>query len=359
VHTVRVDGVGVPLTIAQDDQANNVFVQTYDPDYGWLRQGAGQHAYYVQRVSPSIQTEGATPEPPSRYEVWRRIGDASAAATRQHFVDANGTFLDDLRQSVAGGLMSAFTLDFSSPPNFVDEVNIPAGTPASLAQVPPSDGPQPPRFMTSSNDLYMVTTIGRQVKRYTPAGGPVSILFDLSAPMMPFADRIVDFALAPDDNTFAAVVEQDSKGTVTSLWMGTLAAGVQASTLLGFNLSVNEMVWHPLQTGVFLDLSGQTVGLYKLNDDDGFYISQNNLQTVGMNNVDVNRLDGRIATLFPSGGPQAVLRTEAALPPGIYIWPPDASSFSVITPQNVTDPQSVRWLATWRNAAGRSSARVR
>lgn len=358
VHSLRVDGVGLPVLIAATDSPNNTFVQTSDPLYGWLRQGAGDHAYYVQYVS-SFQSEGEiNPLPSTRYEIWRRIGDATAAATRQHFTDANNSFLDDLRQSTGGGLMSAFSVDFFGG-DFVDEVNIPAGTPASLAQVPPSDGPQPPRFMTASDDLYMVTTEAQEVNRHTPTGAFVETLFTLFVPTVQAADYIVDFALAPDGNTFAAVVADQSKGTFNFLWMGTLTDGIQASYFLGFDVFVSEMVWHPMQTGVFLDISGQTVNLYKLNDDDGFYITNENLFVFGMNNVDVNRLDGRIATLFTESPSQEVLQTGGTLAPGIYIWPPDASSFSLITPVNVTDPQSVRWLATWRNAAGRFSSRVR
>jgi hypothetical protein len=358
VQSLRVDGVGSPVVIAASDPGNGISLQAYDPLYGWLRQGLGNYAYYVQYTSPIQATGEVNPEPPTRYEIWRRIGDASAPGTRQHFTDGDSSFLDDLRQSAAGNLMSAFSVNFIGG-GFVDEVNIPAGTPASLAQVPPSDGPQPPRFMSASDDLYMVTTTSQEVNRHTAAGAFVETLSTLFVPTVPLADGFVDFALAPDGNTFAAVVSIESKGTENYLWMGTLTGGLQATYFLGFDVFVNEMVWHPMQTGVFLDLSGQTVALYKLNDDDGFYITSRSLFTFGMNNVDVNRLDGRIVTLFRNQVIREALQTGAQLPPGIYVWPPDASTQSLITPLNVTDPQSVRWLATWRLAAGRFSSRVR
>lgn len=361
VQRIRIDGTVAPVVIAADDTANGVFLQTNDPMYGWLAQGGGNHAWYVQYVSP-IMGQGLPSLPSQRYEVWRRIGDASAAATRQHFTDASFSFIDDLRQSVSGAHLGVSSFDFFGGLYYEDVAAVPAGLPASLAVVPPSDGPQPPRFMPGSEDLYTVTNDSLEVNEYTPAGAFVQTLFALGAPGDPSADRLVDFALAPDGNAFAAVVESDSKGTFSELWMGTLADGVIATYFFGEQVFVNEMIWHPQQTGVFLDLSGYLVGLFSIRDDDGFYVGQNSLLTFGLSNVDVNRLDGRIVTLT---GNAPVLDAQAAvLPPGIYIWPPDADSSDPslhyqIFPSGIDDPQHVRWHATWRHAAGRSSSRVR
>src|SRR6187200_1025593 len=78
VQSLRVDGTGSPVLIAQSGTPPNTSLQTYDPMYGWLRQGAGDHAYYVQYAFTFQSTGNVAGEPLSRYEIWRRIGDASA-----------------------------------------------------------------------------------------------------------------------------------------------------------------------------------------------------------------------------------------------------------------------------------------
>jgi hypothetical protein len=240
----------------------------------------------------------------------------------------------------------------------VDVSTVPGGTPVSIGVVPNSAGHQTPRFFPKSSDLYVVDTNGQEDNRYTAAGGFVGELFSLFVPTEQLYDRVVDFALAPDGDSFAAVVEVDVEGTESILLMGKLSTGVLAAQNLFEQVFVEEMIWHPQQTGVFLDTSANGPVLYRLNDDDGFYITGTSLPVQSMRDVDVNRLDGRIAILIRFDFSDLTQLDEAA-PEGIYVSPGDASDFQPVATPGVNDPFLVRWLATWRHSVGLFSARVR
>lgn len=361
LHTVRVDGVGGPVLIASDDAANGVFVQSSDPLFGWLAQGPDDTAYYAQYVAPAA---GAKPrgsvsmDPPQRYELWRRLGTAATPAVRMHVTDASFSFLDDLRQSADGSHVMVYSFAFTQAPSFVDVIQPPSGAPASLGVVPPSTGPQSPRFDPTSDALTLPDTLGQEANRYTPAGAFVDTLLTLFVMEASPTDQIQDFALAPDGDAFAAVVDLDSKGLVSELWMGTLSGGVEATYFFGQQVFVNEMIWHPQQTGVFLDLSGLGVALYSIRTDDGTYIGTNFVPANTLSDVDVNRVDGRIVALQTSFFLDATGQA-ARLADGLYISPPDASDWQPLVPAGLDSIVKARWLATWRYAPGRSSSRVR
>lgn len=361
LHTVRVDGAGSAVLIASDDPANGVFLQTEDPLFGWLAQGPDDTAYYMQYVTPINMAKprgSVSMDPPQRYELWRRLGTAATAAVRMHVTDASYSFVDDLRQSADGSHVMAYSFSFGQPPSYVDVIQPPSGAPASLGVVPPSTGPQSPRFDPTSDALTLPDTLGQEANRYTPAGAFVDTLLSLFVLQASPNDQIQDFALAPDGEAFAAVVDLDSKGIFSELWMGTLSGGVEATYFFGEQVFVNEMVWHPQQTGVFLDLSGLGVALYSVRTDDGTYIGANLVPANSLSDVDVNRADGRIVALQTSLFLDAVT-PAARLADGLYISPPDASDWQPLLPAGLTSIIKARWLDTWRYAPGRSSARVR
>jgi hypothetical protein len=355
LHTILVDGTGTPALIAASDFGNNLFLQSFDPTWGWL-QGAPGQVYFT--LFHGSSQEASVVETLPRYEIFRRPGDALAGPTQHHQSSALFWYLDDTRQSASGGHFMSFWQSFNEPPSHVDVTQVPADTIASLGVVPNSQGPQTPRFFPGSSDLYMVNTNGQEVNRHTAPGGFVDELFSIFAVTNQLYDRVVDFAMAPDGDAFAAIVEIDdnkSESTESLLLMGTLSQGVLAFYNFFEQVNVQEMVWHPLQTGVFLDLGNFDVGLFKLNSDDGFYITQAPLPVFSMRNVDVNRIDGRIAILVQSFS----LETDfEALPPGIYVSPGDASDFQPVATPGIALPRLVRWLATWRHCVGFAS-RVR
>lgn len=365
LHTVLVDGSGSPVEIASGDTATNTFLQTHDPMYGWLQQGGADHAYFVQYKGQSLATDAGTIEPLPRYEIWRRIGDGTALANRLHFSSAFLTFLDDIRQSDAGGQMMSYWVSYGiqesgGSGSHVDVSAVPAGTPLSIGVVPNSAGHQTPRFVPGSSDLYLVDTNGQEVNRDTDVGGFVDALFSIFAVSQPPYDRIVDFALAPDGDAFAAVVEIDdpkAESTESLLLMGKLSTGVLAAQELFQQVFVDELIWHPQGTGVFLDTSSDNAVLYRLNDDDGFYITGTWIPVASMRDLDVNRLDGRIAILIRSI-PSDLANGEAPLA-GVYVSPGDASDFEPVPTPGLSEPFLVRWLPTWRHSVGLFSPRVR
>ncbi len=363
LHTVRVDGQGAPVLLATSDVPAGVFLQGSSPLFGWLAAAGGAQVFFTNYVNPStfiLPTGTQAQLPLQRYEVLRRPGDGSAAATLLHFTDASDSFLDDLRQSGDGSHLMAHSVVFGQGPNRVDVVLSPSGTPVSLAVVPPSDGSQTPRFAPGSDDLTLPDAGGQQANRYAPGGAFLATLLDLADYEGSPVVAIQDFALAPDGQAFAAVVDLDDDGFQTSeLWIGTLGTGIDATYFFDEPVFVQEMIWHPQQTGVFLDLSGLGVALYALAQGEGPFIELRPVPADSLADVDVNRLDGRIVALLRSTLLDESGLGAGRLPDGLYLGPADASAFEPLTPAGLGTILSARWLQSWRLTAGQGDARVR
>lgn len=363
LFSLRVDGAAPPAPIASADPFNGVFLQTYGNFYGWLSDAQGAHCFYLLYVTPqeflaAPRGQVAGGDPPQRYEVWRRAGDASAAATRLHVTDASFSFVDDIRQSSDASHLMVWSFAFDQSGNYVDVVTSPAGVLQQPGGVPPGGGDGTPRFLAKNDDLYVVDSVVTDVNRHAPTGPFVETLFSIAVPAESSALAVRDFALAPDDDAFAAVVDVDDgkSGVVSELWMGSLSGGVEATYWLGTQVFVNELVWHPQGIGVFLDASDVGVAFYELRDDDGTYIGSNPIPVGSLQNLDVDRVSGEIAILVQLF---RVIDQGGVLMPGIYLGPPDASEFTLLTPAGVDEPRVVRWVRTWRDAAGDGTSRVR
>ncbi len=160
-----------------------------------------------------------------------------------------------------------------------------------------------------------------------------------------------------DVEVFIGDLQQGFSTIQTELRMGTLTDGVLDTYSFYSQQFVDELVWHPQQTGVFLDLTDYFVAFYRLLDDDGDYIEEFFLPVPGMQHVDVNRVDGRILILV--SGMQYFLTTAEGLPPGLYVLPADFSDLQQVDMPGLFDPIQARWIESWRNQPGMGSPRVR
>jgi|GEM_PF-4154885 len=371
LYTLPLPAGGSPVEVFAEDVSSNLFLQAYDPFFGWLR-GSTSDEVFAVFYHPTLQQMGTPSGPLDTYELQRRDALAAQPAVEMHERDSDLYYPDDLRQSDDGASAMfrwgpSFSEMLGAPPALlatgaVDVLNSPSGTPASLAAIQPNMSGSSPRFFTQSSDLYVISS-ATLVERWERDGTLVGTLFD---PGFESGEILVDFALAPDDESFAMVVEVTSFNNMlqqgfstpeTELWMGTLTDGVLATFSFFSQQFVNELVWHPQQTGVFLDLSNLFAAFYELRDDKGDYIEETFLPVDGMQHVDVNRLDGRILVLV--GSQLRSLTTAEAIPPGLYVSPADASAFQQVAMPGLLDAVQARWIESWRNQPGMGSARVR
>ena len=371
LYTLSLPAGGSPVEVFAEDLDANLFLQAYDPFFGWLK-GASSDEVFAVFYHPTLMSMGDPPGPLNTYELQRRDALAASSAVEMYERDAEVYYPDDLRQSGDGASAmfrwGAALSEFPQAPaallpsGAVDVLDSPSGTPTSLAEIAPNSFGSSPRFMTISSDLYVISN-GTLVERWERDGDFVGTLFD---PGLPKGETLVDFALAPDDENFAMVVDvevflsdlQQGFSTIqTELRMGTLTDGTLDTFSFFSQQTVEELVWHPQQTGVFLDLSGFWAGFYRLLDDDGDYINEQSLPVDSMQYVDVNRSDGRILVLV--GSLQRSLSTAEGLPPGLYVSPADAASFQQVAMPGLLDAVQARWIESWRNQAGMGSARVR
>jgi hypothetical protein len=368
LYTVALPAGGPATEVFTDDGSAGLFLQAYDPFFGWLKGAAGDEVFATY-FHAGLQPAGSIT--PSTYELHRRDALASLPAVEMHERVAHSYYPEDIRQSLGGSdlmfrwgsQLSAGVLRASIIDGAVDVLASPSAVPASLGSIWPNMPGASPRFMTLSTDLYVVSN-GTLVQRWTRAGALVGTLFD---PGFESGETLIDFALAPDDETFAMVVDlqpfigdlQQGLGSPqTELWMGTLTDGVLATFSFFSKQFVDELVWHPQQTGVFLDLSGLLVGFYRLEDGKGFFVSETTIPVDGMQRLDVNRVDGRILIL-PSGFSEQLQPAGAFLPPGLYVSPADASDFQQVDMPGLNDPVQARWVESWRAQPGMGSPRVR
>ena len=337
-----------------------------DPLFGWLRQGAGDHAFFLSFVngvagssSPLAGSAAAGPH----YDFRRRLGDASAAATTLSQHDASNHFIDDLRQSATGALAMLSQPTFDQTTTLVDVVNVPGGGFQSSGIIPGSGGSASPRFLTKNNDLYEVDTNQTTVSRRTPPGVFVSELFD-SVSQNDTA-TLVDFALAADDTTFAAVADLDDGdgGTNTELWLGRLGAGVLATLDLGNRGSLQEMVWHPDGKRVYLQFGFGSGSVQQFSlDETGMAAVQVGvlLPVSSLSDLDVSSVDGRLAYVVRfSFQVLGDLTTASVTRPGLYIADPDGTNAVQRVPSNLDGVYQVRWRFSWRLAPGMNTPHVR
>ncbi len=371
LYTLPLPGGGSPVEVFAEDFDASLFLQAYDPFFGWLK-GSAQDEVFAVFYHPTLMSMGTPTGPLNTYELHRRDALAALPAVEMHERDAEVYFPDDLRQSDDGSsAMVRWEANFVEEepppkeaqlaPGAVDVIDAPSGAPASLGQIQPNSFGSSPRFMTTSSDLYVISN-GTLVERWERDGDFVGTLFDPGFD----GETLVDFALAPDDETFAMVVDvrvflgdlQQGFSTIqTELRMGTLTDGTLDTFSFFSQLTVEELVWHPQGTGVFLDFSGFGTGFYRLLDDKGDYITEQLLPVDGMQHLDVNRVDGRILVLFSDA--QFTLTTAEAIPQGLYVSPADGSDFQFVDMPGLLDPVQARWIESWRNQPGMGSARVR
>jgi hypothetical protein len=375
LSTVPLPAGGIPSLVFTDDYAGGLFLQAYDPHFGWLAGSSSGEVFctvYRDLQSNQVVAQGAEPNPTQIYELLRRDPVALPPPSAMRQRDADFYYPEDLRQSANGSHVmmrwgTSFQEGFATAAfidGAVDVLSSPSGALQSEGSIPPNGfGGSSPRFMTGSTDLYVVDRFFGTVQAYAADGTPQGTLFDPAFK----GEVLVDFALAPDDETFALVydmpqfseVVQQGLGTFsTVLAFGTLTEGIQETYWFYSQHAVEELVWHPQQTGVFLQLSEWGPGFYSLEDDDGTYIEETYLPIQSLSQLDVNRLDGRIAIVIryflDLVGP-----TGEALPQGLYVSPADASDFQLVPMEGITNPWNARWLQSWRQQPGMDGARVR
>lgn len=368
LQTTPLPGGGVPTVVFETLFPAGQFMQDYDPHFGWLK--GSPNEVFLQMFRAFTSPSGDPAPPPNEYQLLRRHALTLPPATVMRTRPSNTFYPEDLRQTGTGdALMLRWGVSFEQvsealiPTATVDVLASPAGTILSADQVAPGFlGAGSPRFMSQSPDLYVVTD-SSTVTRYTRAGVNQGALFQGAFK----GEILVDFALAPDDESFAMIVDvpQFSEGLTqqgpttyaTELWMGTLEGGVDATFSFFSQQTVLELVWHPWQTGVFLQLSGWNPAFYRLEDGKGLFVAETVLPPPSLSYIDVNRIDGRILALVP---PFTDLTAGSIFyPPGLYVSAPDAQEFLPVAAEGLGNMQNARWLQSWRNQPGMDSPRVR
>jgi hypothetical protein len=283
-----------------------------------------------------------------------------------HAEDGVTRYVDDVRQSPDGDAVMLRYYNWLIGQQSTTIVPSPAGgAPLSQGEIPSDVSLPSPQFFHVSDDLYFIVS-GDEIGIYQRDG-------DAQTPYTvddPTKSGILlrHFAVAPDDETWAAVVDvgpgsfaslpTGTFATGTELWIGTFSDGVLASYEFGSFYFPNELVWHPDGQGVFLDLSQYGTAYYTLQDDDGTYVDQRWLPVEGMHHVDVNRVDGRILLLI-TGFLQTDLVTGGKIDEGLYVGPADATDFDQVDTPDLGLLTSARWVQSWRHQPGQYTSRVR
>lgn len=367
--TTPLGAPGAPVPLAFDDPDNGRFLEPYDPLFGWLAASPSE-AFYITSHFPLQPSSTPTQ---NEYELWRRIGDSSAAPTLVHARPRDNVTVNDMRQSFATTPLMLRTFDYLNLITAAAFIGSPTGAPIHFDGAIPSNtnlpSPQffhgtpvlnPARFaQLGQPEVYMITdatTVSFFAIDGTPAGS-------YSVGDSEF-DTLRHFAVAPDDEHWAAIVdtgffeEQQTAQSLggTELWMGTFTDGVLATTPLGFVGNVNELVWHPFGDVVFADLGYGNVHWFALEQGKGFFISQDYIPIPSLTHLDVNRIDGRILILIPESFNND-LRTGGQLGPGLFISPAYPVEFDgpVDMGPSISDPQNARWVDSWRLQPGQNS----
>lgn len=359
---------GTPVVVLEGDALTGEDLLASDGLWGWLR-GPSTDTIFgaLYSAAGSVVGKPAAPQailPGTGTRLLRRDAQGATAPVQLAARDSFSWLLDDLRQSSDGSTLAVRwginssnlgMLPGSVPPGM--DLVTPVPVQVSSDAVPPGMGRGEPRFLQGSTDLYMIDTANAVVQRWTAAGSLVGTLFTPSAPAIDGSVFHEGFAVAPDNSTYALVttLSPSTGGSSTLVTVGRLAGGA-VTTLAYGQVGLDELVWHPSGTGVFLDLKGGEVTFLRVVVPTGqgaIAVTEQPLPADDMRTVDVHRDDGRILLTVPPGGFRQVVAG------GVYVLAPDASTTQQLDTTGFVGPRNARWLRTWRTTGGQESFSVR
>jgi hypothetical protein len=345
LRTVPTAGGGGPVTVVDETHSLN----GGDPTFGWRHQDA--QVFFQEFVGGVIGAAGIHGELASGDYHSRASADGSAMPETQYYY-GQSVYAEDVRQSDDGSLFLLRLIDFSQYPGVerIDVIDAATGSPLSIGVIPIGGGEQTPRFVPGSTDIYEVDAEGFEVDRYAPDGTFLESMFDEDIGIL------LDFLIAPDGDHFAYVIDYDALGKPglgqggfgDELDVGTFSQGETGFAFLGQFTSRREMVFHPNGSLVYLDMQG-TVRVFQEADA----LELPSLPVNGLFDVDVSTVTGQLLLVVGLARPQVVLPqgTPPAPAPGLYVAPPDGSTFAPVGTLGLT-ANSARWLRSWRKAPG-------
>jgi hypothetical protein len=347
--------------VAGQDQA---LFPTFDPVFGWLREGSASDVFYEYFFfdfggKGEIQPQG---NGGNGNFIDRVPGDGLGSPSLVHPYGFNS--LEDVRQSADGSLLMVRYEDNSSKgERLIDVVDVATATPVSQNLIPNSGGPfdfemASPRFKTLSDDLYLLDEGLQNVVAYQPDGTGPTTIFSLSS--LELLGEIRDFVLAPDDDTFAAIVRVQlaaapgpaGNPTVDRVYMGTLTLGSAGSVTLGSPADYEEMIFHPDGQRVYIHSFSFNVRQVVL--EAGVVSFGETPQVFSTSDLDIHADNGNVLMRIPDNFDA---RAGVILPGGVYVTGPDLTNPVLVTPKLA--PSSARWLRTTRSTPGITSVRVR
>jgi hypothetical protein len=319
--------------------------------------------------------------PVNEHEVWRRVGDASAAPTLLHARPWDDVQLEDLRQSFNTTPLMLRSWNYNFGLAAATLFGSPSGAPLHSDGLIPADLTWPsPQFFHATPSFPEDARFGQSPapRTYVIVDADTVEFYDFDGAYAgyyqvgdeKYGTFLRHFAVAPDDEHWAAIVDTGLKGGLQTgqlagfsvLWMGTFTDGPVATLPLGFIGSVNELVWHPDGGGVFADFGYDWVRYFSLQEGKGSFIDERYLPIPSLTHLDVNKSDGRILILIPQWFlDESELRTAGAPSAGLYVSPSDATDFEPVDLEPlIFDPQNARWVDSWRLQPGQNGGgRVR
>jgi len=319
------------------------------------------------------------------FDVLRVVGGDGDPAPADLVEMPIATYISDLRISPDGSLILVRLVDTFSKGfiEFLSVYDAVTGEPVGedIPGISYGSSSPMPRWLPDSTGIYWVEPKGNFVQCVDADGTNLLVLFTMPAPIV--GDALIDFVLSPTTwtggtpATVRCAFVRRSFGQIVSTGMVPVdtdlltvsnldGTGLSEAALDGF-VFVNELVYHPNGNLVFGDFSsllrggngideqavqpgpGQTVGIFHAGTAAvlrSFFTS--------LADLDVDRVDGRVL-LWIQGALQDPVLTEA----GLYAFPADVSTSTLVDLGAVVPVGPPRFLHSWRRCPGTESSSVR
>ncbi len=317
-------------------------------------------------------------------DVLRVVGGSGVPVPADLAVLPPGFVLTDLRISPDGSLVLVRLTDTFSKGSFELLQTYDAVTGAlvgdDLPGLPFGFSSPMPRWLPDSSGLYWLDPEMNEIQCVDADGMNLLTLFTLPAPLA--SDTLLDFVLSPTAwggspatvrcayvrRNFGQVVGAGLvNGPIDLLTVSNLDGTGRSETPLSETVFVNELVYHPNGALVFGDFTSSLVRGVRLGGQavspgtgetvqmfDGGNAGLLRTVTTSLADVDVDRLSGKVLVWIQAGFQDPVLDT-----PGIYVLPPDVSTFGMVPLGGIVPIGPPRFLHTWRRCPGSESSSVR
>lgn len=340
-----------------------------DPFFGWLTQLSGQ-VFFTQFRPSSMQTKpNQIVDPLQDQSVFvHGPGNANGPFTAIHGISLSQAFITDYRQSPNGAHLLIRYEDSmqTTGPAHIDIVETTTGAYASNDVVPPGGGQHTPRFTSTSDQVYVVSSSQQMVTLYDLDGTAGDTIYSFGPGEV--VQTIQDAVLNRDDTLLAVIVRGASTDFLQLVLPDPQTGGtVSASFDLADQPIYEDVFWNPTTNVLYVATRGD-VRAFSMDPAAAIgsrIVDHGNVPASGIRNLDVDRLTGELVHLVIgqsiSQGNNLDKPGDAstqAIGGGVCVTDATGGNLRTLAPFGL-DIYGARWVNTFRLAPGFNGQRIR